>query len=272
MRLIASVMLLAALLTLGVTGCRSSSRSAPIAGEAVEPVQAPAVANEAMIASDTGGEDEDFSLFEEEFSEEAVEVADPLEPWNRLMFKVNDKVHLHVLKPVAEGYRKVVPALVRMGVRNFFRNLTTPIRLVNCLLQGKGEGARTEAARFAVNSTVGVLGVGDPALDQLGWKPAEEDLGQTLAVHNVGNGFYIVWPLLGPSTLRDSAGMVGDRFLSPVTYLQPSRLRTGVYVFRGANEASFHVGDYEAMKAGLLEPYVAMRDAYIQYRNTRIQE
>ena len=105
---------------------------------------------------------------------------------------------------------------------NFFENLTTPARFVNCLLQGKGPEADRELRRFGINTTAGVLGFGDPAYDRWGLKPAEEDLGQTLAVYGLGDGFYVVWPLFGPSTLRDSVGMVGDSFLNPVRYVEPT--------------------------------------------------
>jgi phospholipid-binding lipoprotein MlaA len=222
--------------------------------------------------SDAEIEEDDFALFEDEFAEQAVEVADSLEPLNRVMFEVNDKFYFWVAKPVAQAYKGIAPEPVRTGIRNFFHNLAAPARAVNCLLQGKGDDARTELGRFVVNTTVGILGIGDPAKDELGWQPSEEDLGQTLAVHGLGNGFYIVWPLAGPSTLRDSVGMVGDRFMNPVTYVKPWEAHAGIYALRVTNDTSFRIGDYEALKAEALEPYVAIRDAYIQYRNRKIEE
>ena len=216
--------------------------------------------------------DEDFDLLEEELAEQAVDVADPLEPLNRLMFGVNDALYFWVAKPIVQVYKDVTPEPVRIGVRNFFHNLTTPIRLANCLLQGKGDSADTELRRFLVNTTEGVLGFGDPAKDKRGLEPAEEDLGQTLAIHGIDNGFYIVLPLLGPSTLRDSAGLVGDLFLNPVSYVEPFEISVAIWTGDIANEGSFHIGEYEDFKAAALEPYVAMRQAYIQYRNKQIQE
>ncbi|MFB0552663.1 MAG: VacJ family lipoprotein [Phycisphaerae bacterium] len=216
--------------------------------------------------------DEDFDLLEEELDEQIVEVADPLEPWNRLMFSVNDALYFWIVKPCVGTYKAVVPEPARTGVRNFFQNLTTPVRYVNCLLQGKGDSADIELRRFLVNTTVGVLGFGDPARDKYELQPVQEDLGQTLAIHGIGQGFYIVWPLFGPSNVRDSLGMVGDQFLNPVRYVEPWETSVGISAGTALNEGSFHIGEYEDFKAASLEPYVAMREAYIQYRNNKIQE
>ncbi len=231
--------------------------------------------NYVALASDNSAEltgDDDFGFLEDELAEQMFGVADPLEPLNRLMYNVNDTLYFWVLKPCAQTYEAVIPGPARTGVRNFFHNLTTPVRFVNCLLQGKGDSADTELRRFATNTTVGILGFGDPAKDKYGLEPAEEDLGQTLAVHGFDNGFYIVWPLLGPSTLRDSAGMVGDMFLNPVWYVEPWETSIGISAVRVTNEGSFHIGEYEDFKAAALEPYIAMREAYIQYRDKKIQE
>ena len=216
--------------------------------------------------------DEDFDFLEEELAEQMAEVADPLEPLNRIMFNVNDILYFWVAKPCAQVCKEVVPEPARIGVRNFFHNLATPIRFVNCLLQGKCDSAGTELHRFLVNTTSGVLGFGDPARDKLGLEPVEEDLGQTLAIYDLGDGFYIVWPLLGPSTLRDSAGFVGDQFLNPIRYVEPPEASIGISTGNMTNESSFHIGEYEAFKSAAVDPYVAMRGAYIQYRNKQIQE
>jgi len=217
-------------------------------------------------------QDDDFDLLEEELDEQIVEVADPLEPFNRLMFSVNDTLYFWVFKPCAETYKAVVPEPARTGVRNFFHNLTTPVRYVNCLLQGKGDSADTELRRLLVNTTEGILGFGDPARDKYELQPVEEDLGQTLAVHGMDDGFYIVWPLFGPSNVRDSLGMVGDMFLNPVRYVEPWETSAYISAGKGINEGSFHIGEYEDFKSAALEPYIAMREAYIQYRNKKIEE
>jgi phospholipid-binding lipoprotein MlaA len=217
--------------------------------------------------------DENFEFFlEEETEEEVVRVADPLSTWNRVMFHFNDKFYFWVLKPVARGYRAVVPRPVRSGVKNFFHNLITPIRMASCILQGKGNEASTEFARFMINSTVGVLGFGDPAKKWFKLDPSEEDLGQTLATYGIGDGFFIVWPILGPSTVRDSVGMIGDWFLNPVSYVQPIEAYLGVRAVETVNETSFRIGDYETLKEAAIEPYAAFRDAYIQYRKKKVEE
>jgi len=232
-------------------------------------------ANQNDVLVDPNGEDfadEDFDLLEEELTKKKVDIADPLEGLNRLMYGLNDVLYFWVLKPCASTYKAVVPEPARIGIHNFFNNLTTPVRFVNCLLQGKGEEAGTEFERFVVNTTVGVLGFGDPAKDQYGLEPVEEDLGQTLAVHGFENGCYIVLPLLGPSTVRDSVGKVGDLFLNPVFYLEPTEAAVGTYAVEITNENSFRIGEYEVFKSAAVDPYVAMREAYIQYRNKQIQE
>lgn len=217
--------------------------------------------------------DGDFELLEEEFEQKTVDVADPLEPVNRIMYHVNDAFYFWLLKPVAQVYAHIAPEPARIGIGNFFRNLTTPVRFVNCHLQGKKAVADIELKRFWVNTTAGILGFGDPAKDQHDLAlPAREDLGQTIATYGVGNGFYIVLPIFGPSTLRDSVGMVGDMFLNPIFYVEPTEASIGIFAVRITNETSFRIGEYEAFKADALDPYVAMRDVYIQYQTQKIKE
>ena len=216
--------------------------------------------------------DEFLDEFESEFEEKAVRVADPLSSWNRAMFHFNDKFYFWLLKPVARGYKAVIPVVVRTGARNFFRNLFTPIRLTSCILQGKVKAGGTEFTRFVVNSTVGILGVADPAQKYLKLEMSDEDLGQTLGVYGIGNGFYLVWPLLGPSTLRDSVGMVGDWFLNPISYVESVEASVAIWSYEKINETSFRIGDYESIKEAAIEPYEAFRDAYIQYRKNKVKQ
>jgi phospholipid-binding lipoprotein MlaA len=223
-------------------------------------------------SEDVNSSDTEFDEFEEEYAEKMVKVADPLEGLNRVMFGLNDVLYFWAAKPVMQTWEGIVPRPARIGIRNFFSNLTTPIRLVNCLLQGKGKQAKTELDRFLINTTAGVLGFGDHAKDEHGLKPAEEDLGQTLAVHGLKNGFYIFLPLLGPSTLRDLTGMVGDLFLNPVFYLESTEAAIAISAGKNVNEGSFHIGEYETFKAAAVDPYVAMRRAYIQYRDNHVRE
>jgi phospholipid-binding lipoprotein MlaA len=201
----------------------------------------------------------------------APRVADPIEPVNRGVFYVNDKLYRWVLKPVAKGYAFVVPEGARVAVRNFFFNLATPIRAVNALLQGKIKATGTELARFGINSTVGFGGFFDAA-KEWGLRRTDEDTGQTFGVWGIGNGFYIVLPLLGPSTARDTVGIVGDVLLDPTTYLLRPRDAIYARVIRSENDLSFRLDEYEELTAAAVDPYVAVRNAYIQHRAKRVRE
>jgi phospholipid-binding lipoprotein MlaA len=227
-------------------------------------------------AAEEGVEDELEFLLEEEAEEAAAggpAIADPIAPWNKAMYHFNDKLYFWVLKPVATGYKTVTPDLAREGVRNFFNNLAAPIRFAGCLLQGKSERAGVELGRFMVNTTFGVLGFGNPAsMEPTLQIPPEEDLGQALGSWGIGNGFYIVWPILGPSTLRDSAGSFGQSFLSPLNYVDPEVAGIGARAFDQVNDTSFRLGDYEKIKSAALDPYVAIRNGYIQRRNRQLEE
>jgi phospholipid-binding lipoprotein MlaA len=208
----------------------------------------------------------------EKVSEEArSEIADPLEPFNRAMYHFNDTLYFWVLKPVAQGYGKVLPEAARISVSNFFTNLAFPIRFINCLLQANFEGAAAELGRFTVNTVWGVGGLLDPASSkEINLSKQNEDFGQTLGVYGLGQGFFINWPLFGPSSPRDTVGMVGDGFLSPVSYLSPWYAGAGTMAYERVNDTSLRIGDYESLKEAAIDPYVAIRDAYVQYRLKKI--
>jgi len=237
--------------------------------------QAPETAGDP--ASDTFEDDEfldeELDTLYEEAEDATVKVADPFEPINRGMFVFNDRFYFWIAKPLTIGYRTVIPSNVRSPIKNFFYNIFAPIRIVNNLLQGKAKGAGIETQRFLINSTAGVLGFGDPASSFPQLAPREEDLGQTFAVWGFGNGFYMVLPFIGPTTFRDTTGWVLDRYFSPLAYIYDSwGEAVTVTVFRRWNQLSFRIGDYEALKAASLDPYVAMRSGYIQFRNTKIKQ
>jgi len=225
-----------------------------------------------------GLSDEDLEFekeldFLEEPGEEAVTVADPLEPINRAIFHFNDKLYFWVLKPAARGYNYVFPEEFRIRVRNFFINLLFPVRFVNSILQGNIDGAAVELSRFVVNSTLGIGGLFDPSSRGLNLPMQDEDLGQTLGVYGLGNGIFITVPVLGPHTARSLVGWVGDGFLDPITwYVQPMLLSWGVKGYKKFNEVSLTLGDYEALKEAAIDPYVAIRNAYVQYRDTKVKE
>ncbi|MHC4221521.1 MAG: MlaA family lipoprotein [Planctomycetota bacterium] len=247
------------IMTVLITGCQSSQHNTD---------QLTADSNESELFLDNG----DFDLLEEEFAEKKIKIADPLKPLNRIMYHFNDAVYIWVLDPGTKLYTKIAPEPVRLGISNFFRNITTPIRFVNCHLQAKHKTADKELGRFLINTTLGVLGFGDPAKDRYNLQiPEAEDLGQTLATYGLSNGFYVVWPILGPSTARDSVGRVGDMFLNPVYYLDDTYASLGISGLRFVNKNSFHLDEYKAFKESSIDPYIAMREMYIQYRNKQVQ-
>lgn len=214
---------------------------------------------------------DDLDFLEDEEAD-FVTVRDPLEPWNRLIFKFNDRLYYWVFKPTAQGYKKVTTTFVRQRVSAFFKNLGTPVRLVNALLQFKGNAAAGETVRFLVNSTIGFFGFFDLAQKELELAISDEDMGQTLAFYGCGNGFYVVWPFLGPSSLRDTVGLVGDSFWDPLQYLQPMEISLATKGLKTVNTTSFRIGDYETLKTAALDPYVGLRDAYFQIREHKISE
>ncbi|MFA5323625.1 MAG: VacJ family lipoprotein [Smithella sp.] len=199
--------------------------------------------------------------------EETAEIADPLEPFNRAVHQFNDKLYFWALKPVAQGYKAVVPEPARISAKNFFSNLGFPARFLSCLLQADFSGAATETGRFTINTIWGIGGLLDPSSGKkLDLQKQDTDLGQTLGVWGVGQGFYIVWPVFGPSSPRDSVSLVGDYFLYPPSYLSPWYASTGIRAYEEVNATSLRIGDYESLKNAAVDPYVAFRDAYIQYR------
>jgi len=217
--------------------------------------------------------DDDFDFMENEIEEKIITIADPFSSWNRAMFQLNDRFYFWVLKPISKGYKATVPPAIRTGIKNFFYHIRTPVRLVNCILQGKGHSAMAEYSRFIINSTAGGLGFGNPAKRYPHLNPGNEDLGQTLGKYGIGNGFYLVLPFLGPSSLRDTIGTAGDRlFLDPIAYVQTTGTYFGLITLETVNNTSLRIGDYESLKDAAIQPYEAFRDAYIQYRSNLITE
>lgn len=226
--------------------------------------QANEVSPDASLSIDEGEES-----FDEFFVQE--EAGDPLESMNRFFFEVNDKLYFWILKPVNTAYTAVVPLDFRQCFGNFFDNIASPIWVVNNLLQGKFAGAGIDLSRFLINSTVGVLGLGDPALQAFGIKSEPEDFGQTLGVWGVGEGPYLCLPLIGPLTLRDSVGFAGDTLSHPVTYVGITYLEgVGYYATDKVNLLSLHPGIYEDMKRYSLDPYISMRQVYLEYRRNKV--
>jgi phospholipid-binding lipoprotein MlaA len=204
-----------------------------------------------------------------EIDEDIETISDPLEPVNRAMFKFNDKLYFWVLKPVSRGYRAVLPKAVRIRIRQFFSNAATPIRLVNCTLQGKMKGVATEATRFTINSTIGIAGFFNPAQSLFHLKKQEAELDQTLCLYGMEPIMYINWPLLGASSLRGTIGFIGDTACDPATYLLSPLIKIGITIYDEVNETSLTIGDYEALTEAALDPYIAVRNAYFQNRKCK---
>jgi phospholipid-binding lipoprotein MlaA len=249
----------------------------PNTGSIAERREVEKKAEEAASISTAAGEklpDEYGDVTAEEAGIEESRIADPIEPWNRAMYHVNDKLYFWLFKPVAKGYKYAVPEGVRGIFSNFYENLKAPVRVVNNFLQGKPGYAGIELSRFLVNSTVGVGGLRDCAKECFGINGRDADFGQTLGRYGVGFGFYIVWPLLGPSSPRDTVGMLADRALTPTTYFGSQSMTpesTGSSIHEKINYTSFHIGDYEALKEAAIDPYIAMRDAYVQFRKKALE-
>lgn len=148
----------------------------------------------------------------------STDLADPIEPFNRLMFAINDGLDIILIRPIAFVYKAVLPEVLRRAIGNFLSNIATPITLTNDLLQGEWDRAETTFVRFLINSTAGVGGLHDVA-SEAGYPQHYEDFGQTLAVHGLPSGPYIVLPIIGPATPRHIVGRVADIFVNPWTYL-----------------------------------------------------
>ncbi len=211
-------------------------------------------------------------------SEEQLEsIADPLEPVNRAFFAFNDKLYFWVFKPVATGYKAVTPQIVRVSMSNFFSHLTTPVRLANCLLQADMKCAGIETSRFFLNTAIGFAGFFDSAKTGFNLERQDRDFGQTLGIWGMGPVFYIDLPILGPSSLRDGLGYAVDLSFDPRTYLAiyfavAGYVNTGGWVLDKINEASLSLGEYEELKRAALDPYIALREAYHQYRQSKIKK
>jgi phospholipid-binding lipoprotein MlaA len=201
-------------------------------------------------------------------------INDPLEPLNRVIFTFNDAADVLVLRPAAEAYQIFVPPEARERVTNVLRNLKSPIILANDVLQGQGRRAGYTIVRFFINSTIGILGLFDPA-SHMGFPYHDEDFGQTLAVWGAGEGFYLVLPILGPSNPRDTLGIVVDFVGDPVrNYLRNTNeadwaeIRTGSRITDGRARSIEVVDD---IKRTSLDYYAAVRSLYSQRRAVEIR-
>lgn len=199
------------------------------------------------------------------------EASDPLEPVNRVVYEFNDTLDRWVLKPVAEGYEKVVPGVARTGVRNFFSNLTEPLTIVNDVLQGKGRKTANDAMRLGFNTTFGVFGLLDVASDW-GLPRRSEDFGQTFATWGFGEGWYLVLPLLGPSNVRDGLGLIPQWSLEPIRYVDDEYTRYGLYTLQTISARADLLSASKVLDTAALDPYLQVREAYRQKRWSEIHD
>jgi phospholipid-binding lipoprotein MlaA len=200
----------------------------------------------------------------------ADDPADPLEPVNRAVFTFNEKADRYVLRPVAKGYDTVMPSFARTGVRNFFDNLFYPTVIVNDVLQLKGTLFAQDLSRFVLNSTFGLAGFIDVATPA-GLPMHSEDFGQTLGYWGVGEGWYLMLPLLGPSNNRDLVGRTADGFTSPLFYTGSTELGLGLGVLDAVSDRA------DLLKADRileqqLDRYVFVRTIYLQTRQNKVYD
>lgn len=197
---------------------------------------------------------------------------DPLEGYNRAMFGFNDSVDKAIIKPVAEGYKAVVPAFARTGVTNFFSNLGDIWIGVNNILQGKLGAGASDFGRFAINTTAGILGLFDVA-SNAGLDKHDEDFGQTLGRWGVGSGVYVVLPFLGPSSVRDGFGRLAvDWQGDPIWYVSNVPTRNQLYGLRLVDTRASLLDASRLMEEAALDRYAYLRGAYLQRRRSLVYD
>ncbi|MDR0466518.1 MAG: VacJ family lipoprotein, partial [Deltaproteobacteria bacterium] len=207
-------------------------------------------------------------------------IADPFETWNRFWFSFNDVFYSWLLQPVYKGYAFVTPEGLRVGLKNVLTNALFPVRFVNSLLQGKFLAAGVELSRFIVNSTVGLGGFINVTRDRktiVPVDPAGADFGQTLGVWGFDSGPYLVLPILGPSSVRETVGHAGDFLMDPMLFVPGSTTNTStayLVVWGGLrfNAAGETLDTYESIKKIAVNPYIGMRDMFAKHRQNRVKQ
>ncbi len=191
---------------------------------------------------------------------------DPWERFNRSMYAFNEGLDKAIIKPVAKGYDKVVPTPINNIITNFFANIDDVMIAVNNLLQGKVLDAASDLGRVVLNSTLGIGGLIDVATDMT-LEKHDEDFGQTFARWGVGEGPYVVLPVFGSRTVRDTFGLAADLPLDPVSWVDPNGVRYGMIAVRKIDDRAELFSAEKVVEAGAIDKYSYMRDAYLQRRN-----
>ncbi|MBT3280151.1 MAG: VacJ family lipoprotein [Campylobacteraceae bacterium] len=218
--------------------------------------------------------------FDDEFSSEeaiTIEKCPSLEDYNRFMTKHNDNLYINILTPLSNGYKNITNEPVRDSIDNFFYNLAFPIRFINNILQFEIIDASEEVAVFAVNTTVGIVGLFQPAQKYFKLKTHKEDFGQTLGVYGFDSGCHIVLPFFGPSNIRDIVGMTINTNFDALHYshhkIEQDNLETiGIKMFEKLNGSPKSLEDYQHIKDDAVDLYPYLKDIYEQYRTQQIKE
>ncbi len=277
-------------LTVGLGGCAGNAKSTKTqGGMESEPAIQTAEFEDGLDSESEEKETEFFDPFDE--SDHAqVKDYDPLEPVNSAVFEFNYRLDKYVVKPAAKVYNFFIPPDVQQSFSNVFQNIRFVPRLFNNLFQAKFQGAGIELSRFLINSTLGVGGLFDPAKIMFELETPQEDMGQTLGSYGVGPGPFLMIPFLGPFTLRDGIGVIGDSFLDPFNWLvlpfieiaDAPRLvqhdptvtfsRLGMVAGETVNLRAITLEKFQGVEEGTLDLYGAVRNAYLQQRRKAIQE
>ncbi len=202
---------------------------------------------------------------------EFADPRDPFEGFNRSIHTFNEKVDRHLMRPVAQGYVEITPRPVQRGIGNFFNNLGDVRSAANNFLQLKIGPGLSDVSRVLINTTVGIGGIFDVA-STADIPRYEEDFGQTLGYWGVPPGPYLVLPFLGPSSVRDSVGLVGDWHLAPLTYLEEDKIRIALRGIHLVDLRAQLLGATDLLDRAALDPYSFTRDAYLQRRLDRVYD
>lgn len=192
---------------------------------------------------------------------------DPWEKWNRKVFAFNEKLDANVLKPVATAYSEILPAPVRTGIDNFFGNIGDAWSAVNLLLQGRFKAGVDQGMRFAVNSTLGFAGLLDIATEA-GLEKNSQDFGKTLGHWGMGTGAYVVWPVFGPSSVRDSLALPVDWQATPAVVFDGGGNKAAISVLNVVNSRANFLRAGDMLEGIALDKYTFYRDAYLQRRGS----
>ena len=277
-------------LAVGLGGCAGKSKSTkPQDGMETGPDIQIAEFEDGLNADVEGNENEFFDPFDESGDSQNKDY-DPFEPVNSAVFEFNYRLDKYVVKPAAKVYNFFIPPDVQQSFSNVFQNIRFVPRLLNNIFQAKFQGAGIELSRFLINSTLGVGGLFDPAGIMFKLETPQEDLGQTLGTYGVPPGPFLMIPLLGPFTLRDGIGFIGDSFLDPFNWLvlpfieiaDAPRLiqhdmtvtlsRLGMVAGETVNLRSLTLEKFQGVEEGTLDLYGAVRNGYLQQRLKAIQE